>query len=69
MATFHDLLDFHFNGDEFSVLCLVRVGFVALQSVDGQLTITYGGDVVVFEKHHLVCVFNDSTANHGWYGE
>ena len=51
--TFHDLLNFHLESDDFSRRRFVERAFDA---VNGKAAIAHSCNIVVFQVNHLVCV-------------
>jgi len=51
--TFHNLLDFHLESDDFSSVRLVRVIQGTTQAVDTQGTLLHGGHIVVLDSRTI----------------
>lgn len=58
VLTFHDLLDFHLQGDDLSHRGVIHI---TVNAVNGQTAILDSCHIIIFQEDHLVGVLNDGT--------
>ena len=59
VLTFHDLLDFHLEGDDLSDCGVIHI---AVNAVNGQTAILDRCHIIVFQEDHLVGVLDYGTS-------